>query len=216
MCQAKVPGISVLSAGSSAVVLLLLLGFTLLQGCSKGSDTEEAVMNSGLEFLYVRNDPNAAAAQFQKVLERNPSHYGATFQLAMALDRAGKPAEARPLWEKMLAMAEAVRDEATATTARARLGKTDVVGEEAIQEAMMKTGLDLLYARGDPTAAAAQFRSVLQRNPSHYGATFQLAMALDRAGKPGEARPIWQKALKMAEGYNDRETAATARNHLAQ
>ena len=49
------------------------------------------------------------------------SLYGATFQLATALDAAGKRAEARPLWEKMLEMAEASKDMDTADKARARL-----------------------------------------------------------------------------------------------
>jgi len=41
-------------------------------------------------------------------------------------------------------------------------------------------------------------------------------MALDRARNPGEARPLWEKVLKMAEGNNDAETAATARARLAR
>ena len=80
---------------------------------------------------------------------------------------------------------------------------------------MMSAGLDALYKRGDPTAAVAQFRKLLERNPTHYGATFQLAMALDRAGRAAEARPLWEKVLNMAEGYNDAQTAATARARLA-
>jgi Flp pilus assembly protein TadD len=44
----------------------------------------------------------------------------------------------------------------------------------------------------------------------------QLAVALDRAGKPNEARPLWEKVLRMADGYNDRATANTAHSHLNQ
>src|SRR2546425_455950 len=66
----------------------------------------------------------------------------------------------------------------------------------------MTAGLDALYAKGDPKgdpeAAAPIFRKVLEQNPSHYGATFQLAMALDRAGKGAEARPLWEKVLRGA------------------
>jgi cytochrome c-type biogenesis protein CcmH/NrfG len=57
------------------------------------------------------------------VLEKHPDHYGATYQLATALDRAGKPAEARPLWEKMLKMADEAKDSKTAATVRARLAQ---------------------------------------------------------------------------------------------
>jgi Tfp pilus assembly protein PilF len=197
-------------------VLGSLLVILLLIACSKEPQTEEAMMKAGTEFLYVKHDPNAAAAEFRKVLERNPDHYGATFQLATALDRAGKPEEARALWQKMIAMAEAVRDKDTVAVARARLGQPPATGEQASEEAMMKSGIDLLYTKRNPNAATAEFRKLLVRNPNHYGATFQLATALDQAGKKAEARPIWEKMLKLAEATNDKETLKMARDRLAR
>jgi tetratricopeptide (TPR) repeat protein len=171
--------------------------------------TEDATMRAGVDALYGKKDPNTAAVQFRKVLDRNPSPYGATFQLAIALDRAGKPAEALPLWEKVLTMAEGYNDKATADSARA--------GLETSREAVtMKAGLDALYTRRDPEEAAAQFRKLLERNPSHYGATCQLTRALDQSGKRGEARPWWEKALNMAEASHDKDTAAAARARLAE
>jgi len=192
--------------------LFLALVATLLVACSKAPETDEALMKSGLDALYARADATAASAQFRKVLQRNPKHYGATYQLAAALDRGGKQDEARPYWEKALAMAEANRDDQTAATARTRLGKP-APGPEEIA---MKAGLDALYRRGDAAGAAAEFRKVLQQNPTHYGATYQLAAALDRAGNSAEARPLWEKVLKMAEGYKDTETTTAARKRLAQ
>ena len=177
--------------------------------------SEAALMSAGLHALYARRDPSAAAAQFRKVLERNPNHYGAVFQLATALDQAGQPNDAGQLWEKALKMAESYNDNQTAERARARLGKRGVPSEEAIQEGIMKSGLDLLYTDHDPNAAAVQFRKVLQRNPQHYGATFQLATALDWSGKSFEARSLWEKMLKMAEAANDKQTTAKARARLA-
>ena len=64
----------------------LLLIILLLVACSKEPQSEEAMMKAGTEFLYAKHDASAAAAEFRKVLARNPNHYGATFQLAMALD----------------------------------------------------------------------------------------------------------------------------------
>ena len=78
----------------------------------------------------------------------------------------------------------------------------------------MRSGLDALYTRRDPEAAATAFRQVLAANPTHYGATYQLAVALDTAGKRSEARPLWEKVLTMAEGYNDKSTIDTARARL--
>lgn len=193
--------------------LLSLLLLTPVVGCKSTPDVvvpDEVLMKSGLEAL-ARNDPATAEVQFRTVLQHNPSHYGATFQLATALDRAGKQDEARPLWEKVLAMAGSYNDGETAAKARARLGQSE--GQDV--EAQMREGLALLYERHDPAAAAEKFRKVLEQNPTHYGATFQLASALDAAGKSDEARPLWQKMLEMAEAIQDLKTAEKARERIA-
>jgi len=78
-------------------------------------------MGAGLNALYARDDPEEAIARFRKVLALNPDHYGATLQLAKALDRAGKPDTALVWWKKILAMAEAAHDAETMSTARARI-----------------------------------------------------------------------------------------------
>ena len=192
------------------VLMSLLLGAAM--GCSRGEETPEALMARGVESLYTKGNAEAAARDFQKVLARNPEHYGANYQLAVALDRIGKPADARPLWVKSLAMAEAIKDDKTADTARKRLGLPAVAPEDAA----MKAGLAALYDRKDAAAAVVEFQKVLEINPNHYGATFQLAKALDLAGKPAEARPVWEKALKLAEGFKDTATAKTAAERLAR
>ncbi len=89
-----------------------------------------------------------------------------------------------------------------------------LIAAREIQE-LMQSGLDALYTRGDAGAAVARFREVLARNPEHYGATLQLAKALDQAGKPQEALPVWRKMLGMAEAVGDAETLRTVRTRLA-
>jgi hypothetical protein len=89
----------------------------------KPQRSEEMLMQAGLDALYRSNNPAQAAELFRAVLERNPTHYGAHFQLARALDSEGKPDQARPLWEKVLAMAVSYRDESTIQIARARLAR---------------------------------------------------------------------------------------------
>src|SRR4029077_2065612 len=91
---------------------------------ASSNDPDEALMRDGLDALRTAHDPERAAALFRRVLEHSPTHYGATYQLAAALDAAGRPSEARPLWEKMLQMAEAAHDEATLRAARERLEKS--------------------------------------------------------------------------------------------
>src|SRR2546426_446236 len=106
-----------------ALVFLVPLFLCSWLGCSPkpAADDDEVLMKAGVEALHTRHDPETAIADFRKVLEHTPAHYGATFQPATALDAAGKRAEARPLWEKMLQMAEASKDIETADKARARL-----------------------------------------------------------------------------------------------
>ncbi len=85
----------------------------------------QTLMRAGLDALYQRNDPADAVVRFRRVLERNAAHYGATLQLAKALDRAGKPDEAVVQWKKILEMADAVHDSQTARSARERLGEPE-------------------------------------------------------------------------------------------
>src|SRR6266581_4598303 len=86
-----------------------------------GADQDERLMSAGLDALRTQHDPERAAALFRELLAHTPTHYGATYQLAVSLDAAGRPSDARPVWEKMLAMAEAAHDEGTAGAARRRL-----------------------------------------------------------------------------------------------
>jgi tetratricopeptide (TPR) repeat protein len=96
----------------------------------------------------------------------------------------------------------------------ARLGrKGGSAADPKLQEARMTEGLGLL-SNGNPLAAAAKFREVLAFNPTHYGATYQLATALDKSGQSAQARPLWEKVLAMAVMYKDSRTAETARNRL--
>jgi Tfp pilus assembly protein PilF len=174
------------------------------------ADPDSVTMARGLDLLYKRSDPIGAEAAFREVLQRNPTHYGAEYQLAVALDRGGKPAEARTAWDAALKNAVAINDTTSTRTARARLAAPDT----ASLEAMMVLGLDLLRRQNNPTAAVEQFRKVLQRNPTHYGATYQLATALDKAGLPAQARPVWVKMLGMATAIKDTATMQTARLRL--
>lgn len=72
-----------------------------------------------------------------------------------------------------------------AAAAGARASSSD--SSRGAEQALMGEGLGFLE-RGGPAAAASVFRRVLATNPSHYGAHYQLATALDLARKPEEAR----------------------------
>jgi hypothetical protein len=79
-------------------------------------------MRAGLAALYDRHDPHAAAGLFRETLRLRPDHYGATFQLAKALDQGGDSVTATVVWKRMLELATAQHDEATVKTVRSRLG----------------------------------------------------------------------------------------------
>jgi Tfp pilus assembly protein PilF len=195
-----------------------MLTVFIAQGCSRdntppvqaAAQTDSQAMDRGLQQLYKASDPVGAEQTFRTLLARNSAHYGARYQLAVALDRGGRPAEARTEWTQVLQEAKTYNDSATIRTALARLGSPDT----ASVPAMMTLGLDLLYRQNNPSAAEAQFRNVLQKNPAHYGATYQLAAALDKQGRAAQARPLWTKVLGMATMYKDERTAATARARL--
>jgi Tfp pilus assembly protein PilF len=206
---------------SSFLLLIALLGVACNGSGDKkeatAADTavakpEDARMKEGMALFYEKNDPFGAEQAFRDVLKMNPTHYGAQFQLAKAIDREGRPAEARPMWEEMLKSAESIKDTATERMVRARLAAPDTVGAEG----MMTIGLHDLYQVNNPVAAAEQFKKVLALNPTHYGATYQLAVALDRSGKQAEARQLWVKVLGMATMYKDDKTAELARARLKQ
>ena len=201
------------------VTLVVVIGSLIACGGTAGSgnaaaanaDPDAQLMSRGVDLMYKSSDPIGAEAVFREVLQRNPTHYGARYQLAVALDRGGKPVEARPVWDAVLKNAEAISDTTSARAARARLAGPDT----ASADAMMALGLDLMRRQNNPTGAAELFRKVLQRTPAHYGATYQLAMALDGSGQAAQARPLWQKVLGMATSYKDDATAQVARQHLA-
>jgi tetratricopeptide (TPR) repeat protein len=198
--------------GGAVLLVLLLIASSLSAGCTR-APSADASMQAGLDALYQDGDAATAATHFQAVLQRNPEHYGANYQLAVALDRSGHPDAARAIWEKVLSMAEGYADAETMETARRRLDQP--AQDDGDQLALwMRAGLDLHYTRGETEEAIVAFRRVLEVNPDHYGANYQIAVALDAAGRRDEAEPHWRRVLVMAEGYADEETLAAARRRL--
>ncbi|MBI5480833.1 MAG: hypothetical protein HY906_18385 [Deltaproteobacteria bacterium] len=108
-------------SGARQVAAILAGRFAPSAPASPIAETDEVLMNRGLDALYHRKDFAGAAALFGKILERNPDHYGANFQLATALERGGQKLEARVRWARVLKLAQRFADEKVAAEARARL-----------------------------------------------------------------------------------------------
>jgi Flp pilus assembly protein TadD len=201
------------SLRASVIFLLVAAACTSKEGAQTpgaAKETESDLMQRGMQQMYQSQDPVAAEATFRAVLAVNPTHYGAHYQLAVALDRGGKPTEARPEWNEVLRQAETFKDTTVVKTAKTRLAAPDTSSEAGL----MARGLDLMYARNDLVGAVEKFQAILARNKTHYGANYQLGIALDRAGRGAEAKAVWQRVLAMAIQFKDQKTADTARAHL--
>lgn len=207
----------------AALAATLCVGLPPLAACSSPPDSgspaqaaelaqapsDSALMARGMSRIAA-NDPAGAIAAFRQVLAATPGHYGARYQLARALDLVGRPVEARQEWEQFRPMAERTGDSASLAVVGPRLARADTLGEAEL----MARGLEKLHAANAPAAAAADFRQVLELNPRHYGAHFQLATALDRQGQAAEARQWWTRLQPMAEAVKDSATLATIRTRL--
>lgn len=171
----------------------------------------QADMKAGVDALYTARDPDRAATIFGNVLKDVPGHYGATYQLAASLAAAGRFDEAKPVWQSVLPLAARYHDSASLAEATKQLRSPG----PAFPEGLMARGLEALYKKADPRSAVAYFKSVLAAMPTHYGATYQLAVALERAGQPDEARAQWAKVLASSTAIHDEPTARTATARLA-
>jgi tetratricopeptide (TPR) repeat protein len=76
--------------------------------------------------------------------------------------------------------------------------------------ALMQAALVRHYRLGDPTAAVEGYRTVLRLVPTHYGAHYQLAVALLAKGETAEAERAWQAFVPLAEALGDRGSLETA------
>ncbi|HEY2775245.1 MAG TPA: tetratricopeptide repeat protein [Candidatus Binatia bacterium] len=140
------------------------------------------------------------AVRFGGAIGLSHYHYG------NALERQGRLSDAVAEFRRA---SELDPNDENSRTALARtsdaLAAADATKAEA---AMMSEGIRLLDIDHDPERAVEQFQALLQRHPGHYGATYQLARALDAAGRGGEALEIWQKALEMARQTHDTQAEA--------
>ena len=78
-------------------------------------------MRAGLVYAYRLRDGATAADRFRSVLAIDPAHYGAHYQLAVALLAAGRHDEALAAWSRFRPMAEAIGDQASLDAAPAEL-----------------------------------------------------------------------------------------------
>jgi tetratricopeptide (TPR) repeat protein len=77
-------------------------------------------------------------------------------------------------------------------------------------EAAMLAGLLHHHRLQDPRRAVDRYALVLRLVPTHYGAHYQLAMALLAAGRVAAAQAAWARFVPLAEAHGDRASLAAA------
>ncbi len=92
--------------------------------------------------------------------------------------------------------------------------KTNAPNAAASEPGAMTEALDVLYTQAKPGEAVYLFTRILVANPKHYGARFQLAVALERSGDRYAAKAEWARVRAAAEAIHDLPTAITAQQHL--
>ena len=174
-----------------------------------------------------QHDYPEAIRLYDQILKKRPNNYDAQVGKAYALQWSGQKEEARTLFlalqqrqagDKDIAAAlEAIersearaREDAAAATAREERRRADEEQRRAEEErraaqAAAEESLRALITqaraasgRGDYEAAAAAYRQVLQRDPSHLSARLGLARVFSFERKYAEALEQYDEALRQA------------------
>ncbi len=132
-------------------------------------------------------DPHAREAALQKRAAENPADLNALLALANFYYDADRPHRAIPLYLEILKH------------------HPDSLG--------VRTDLGTCYKElGQIELARAEYEQVLQKNPGHLQATFNLAVVSELEGNNLRAAELWDRAAVLAEGS---DLAKTARVHAA-
>ncbi len=170
-----------------------------------------ATLSVAAHAAWKGRDTNRAVTLFRRALDR-PGDRPSTLQaLAEALDYANRPDEGRDAWTELLTEAVQRDDFERAGRATLRLN-TPALAEDGVA---MKRGLQALYERNDPSEAIVAFREILARSPAHYGAHYQLGVALDRVGQRDDGAKFWARTAALAKVYGDQPAVEAARARLA-
>lgn len=169
----------------------------------------EQAMIQGLSMLHEHGDPEAAILHFSTILEDNPDHYGALYQIASAFERTQQLYLAHLTWVKFEPMARQSNDAPSLSHAQARIAA--LKERMADLEDKMGTGVDLLHGQSRPADALPYFEDIRSAWPSHYGARYQHALALEQTGQHSAAENAWLLFLTSAEENKNREDIQAAR-----
>src|SRR5262249_53280237 len=141
-----------------------------------------------------------------------------------ALERLGRADDALAAYRAVTAL-DAVNADAWRGTARLLEQRADwaaaaaawdraLAADPTSVDAAMHAGLLYAWRLGDPSTAVERFDAVLALSPEHYGAHYQVAVALLAAGHTDEARAAWRAFVPMAQAISDTKSIAGAPSGL--
>ena len=173
-----------------------------------------------LSAVAARSDGAASLRWADEAVACNPDLALTHLYRAAALERLGRIPDAFAEYERTTTIddynAEAWRAQARLLEQReawadaASTADRAFAADPTVAEAAMQAGLLYQYRLHDPAAAVARYRSVLHLVPTHYGARYQLAVALFALGHRDEARSAWRTFEGMATAIGDRTSIEAA------
>jgi tetratricopeptide (TPR) repeat protein len=177
-------------------------------------------------YAYVQMNLSALASREKRLQESlewaeegvrcNPGLALTHYYRGAALERVGRPGDALEAYRRTTEIdaqhTAAWLDQARLLEREQRWSEAAVAYDRASAadptnaDGAMLAGLLYHYRLGDPARAAERYRVVLARNPTHYGAHYQLAVALLASGRADDARAAWRAFVPLAEAIGDRKS----------
>lgn len=185
--------------------------------------------------LFRTGEVEKAIAHLRAVVEERPWHHGAQYNLGQALMRLGEEAEA----EVHLALAEEaqqIQQEINEAHDAVNRNPSEVQNWLDLSDVHRRAGMydraldaykraiaivpndlrmhvnlaSLMLESGDADGAIAQYRMIVDRDPSFADAWLNLGVAYGNAERYDEARQAWEMTIRLDSGNR------TARNYLNQ
>ena len=171
-------------------------------------------MNQGVRLLHEIGDAETAIRHFSVVLKQNAEHYGARYQIAKAFEKTQQLHLAHRAWSRFEPMARLSKDSPALKHAQERIATLE--NQMTALEKQMDKGVDLLHVQKRPDDAVAVFKKVRSAWATHYGARYQLALALEQSGQNNAAEGAWSQFLDVAEATNNREDIQAAKAAISR
>lgn len=186
-----------------------------------------AYLQMNLSALAFRQGDLAESLRWaEEAVTCNPGMALTQYYHGAALERLGREADALAAYQRVTAidtqhtdawlaqgrLLERVPRWAEAAAAYEHARTTDPTRAEAA----MLAGLVYHHQLGEPARAVEHYRTVLTLDPNHYGAHYQVAMALLASGRMDDARAAWRAFVPLAERIGDRASLARAPAELTR